>query len=43
MGRFPVTLYYEQLKRLLEAAPQLNEFLDENKGRLKLKDAAPGE
>jgi len=40
MGRFPVTLYYEQWKRLLEAAPQLNEFLDENKGRLKLKDAA---
>ena len=40
LGRFPVTLYYEQWKRLLEAAPQLQEFLDENKSRLKLKDAA---
>lgn len=39
MGRFPVTLYYEQWKRLLGAAPQLQEFLEENKSRLKLKDA----
>jgi hypothetical protein len=39
MGRFPVTLYYEQWKRLLEAAPRLQEFLEENKGKLKLKDA----
>ena len=40
MGRFPVTLYYEQWKRLLAAAPQLQEFLEENKDKLKLKDAA---
>jgi hypothetical protein len=40
MGRFPVTLYYEQWTRLLEAAPQLKEFLEENKSKLKLKDAA---
>lgn len=37
MGRFPVTLYYEQWTRLLEAAPQLKEFLEENKGKLKMK------
>ncbi|MGH9524482.1 MAG: hypothetical protein ACRD3E_18320 [Terriglobales bacterium] len=37
MGRFPVTLYYEQWQRLLEAAPQLKEFLEENKSKLKLK------
>jgi hypothetical protein len=39
MGRFPVTLYYEQWKRLLAAAPQLQEFMEDNKSRLKLKDA----
>lgn len=38
LGRFPVTLYYEQWTRLLEAAPQLKEFLAENKSRLKLKN-----
>ncbi len=37
LGRFPVTLYYEQWKRLLDAAPRLQEFLDDNKSRLKLK------
>ena len=38
LGRFPVTLYYEQWTRLLEAAPKLREFLEENKSRLKLKE-----
>ena len=38
LGRFPVTLYYEQWNRLLEAAPQLREFLESNKSRLKLKE-----
>jgi hypothetical protein len=40
LGRFPVTLYYEQWVRLLEAAPQLHEFLESNKasGKLKLKE-----
>ena len=38
LGRFPVTLYYEQWTRLLEAAPQLKEFLAENKSKLKLKN-----
>ena len=37
MGRFPVTLYYEQWTRLLETADRLREFLEENKSRLKMK------
>lgn len=37
LGRFPVTLYYEQWTRLLEAAPDLKVFLEENKSKLKLK------
>ena len=37
LGRFPVTLYYEQWVRLLEAADSLRNFLEENKPRLKLK------
>ncbi|MGB6429572.1 MAG: hypothetical protein WBF06_03230 [Candidatus Acidiferrales bacterium] len=37
LGRFPVTLYYEQWIRLLDAVPDLKTFLEENKSRLKLK------
>ncbi|MFZ0639712.1 MAG: hypothetical protein WBE86_04550 [Candidatus Acidiferrales bacterium] len=37
LGRFPVTLYYEQWIRLLDTAEGLREFLEENKSRLKLK------
>ena len=37
LGRFPVTLYYEQWVRLLDAADALRAFLEENKHRLKLK------
>ena len=37
LGRFPVTLYYEQWIRLLDAAGELRAFLEKNKGRLKLK------
>ena len=37
LGRFPVTLYYEQWIRLLDAAEDLRKFLEENKGKLKLK------
>jgi hypothetical protein len=37
LGRFPVTLYYEQWTRLLDASNDLREFLEENKSRLKLK------
>lgn len=38
MGRFPVTLYYEQWQRLLGAADELRTFLEDNKGKLKLKE-----
>jgi hypothetical protein len=38
LGRFPVTLYYEQWVRLLDASDKLREFLEENKSKLKLKD-----
>jgi hypothetical protein len=40
LGRFPVTLYYEQWVRLLDAADRLRSFLGENKSRLKLKPSA---
>lgn len=39
LGRFPVTLYYEQWDRLLKVADDLRAFLEENKSRLKLKNA----
>ena len=40
LGRFPVTLYYEQWIRLLDIGEKLREFLEENKagGKLKLKE-----
>jgi len=38
LGRFPVTLYYEQWIRLLDAAGDLSAFLEGNKSRLKLKN-----
>ena len=38
LGRFPVTLYYEQWVRLLDMAKDLREFLEENKHKLKLKE-----
>ena len=37
LGRFPVTLYYEQWIRLLDSADALRSFLEENKSKLKLK------
>jgi len=38
LGRFPVTLYYEQWNRLLGAAEDLKTFMEENKSKLKLKE-----
>jgi hypothetical protein len=38
LGRFPVTLYYEQWKRLLGSSEPLQAFLEENKGQLKSKE-----
>ena len=37
LGRFPVTLYYEQWVRLLDASENLRAFLEKNKDKLKLK------
>ena len=37
LGRFPVTLYYEQWTKLLEHVDALREFMEENKPNLKLK------
>lgn len=37
LGRFPVTLYYEQWTRLLSQADELRKFLEANKSKLKLK------
>jgi len=37
LGRFPVTLYYEQWMRLLAHIDQLRSFLEANKGALKMK------
>jgi len=38
LGRFPVTLYYEQWVRLLDANDKLRQFLEENKPKLKLRE-----
>jgi hypothetical protein len=40
LGRFPVTLYYEQFTRLLDSADALRTFMEENKSKLKLKQTA---
>ena len=37
LGRFPVTLYYEQWTKLLDAAEDLKAFMEANKSRLKLR------
>ncbi len=37
LGRFPVTLYYEQWVRLLDASEDLRAFLEKNKDKLELK------
>jgi hypothetical protein len=37
LGRFPVTLYYEQWIKLLDATDDLRAFLEANKSRLKLR------
>ena len=38
LGRFPVTLYYEQWIRLLDQTDQIREFLEANKASMKLKN-----
>jgi len=39
LGRFPVTLYYEQWMKLLDRADQIRSFLEANKGALKMRGA----
>ena len=38
LGRFPVTLYYEQWTRLLGSIDALRDFIETNKPVLKMKD-----
>ena len=38
MGRFPVTLYKEQWKRILASAADIEAFILENESRLKTKE-----
>jgi len=37
LGRFPVTLYREQWLKLLAMADEIKQFIEENRGRLKVK------
>ena len=38
LGRFPVTLYQEQWLKLLAMADEIKNFIEENRGRLKVKE-----
>jgi hypothetical protein len=41
LGRFPVTLYFEQWNKLLAHADELWTFLEANKSKLKIKEQPP--
>jgi hypothetical protein len=38
LGRFPVTLYQEQWKKLLAIADEIKAFIEENRSKLKVKE-----
>jgi hypothetical protein len=38
LGRFPVTLYQEQWVKLLGMAEEIKAFIQENRGKLKVKE-----
>jgi hypothetical protein len=38
LGRFPTTLYRQQMERLLAAAPVILAFIEANAGSLKVKE-----
>jgi hypothetical protein len=38
VGRFPVTLYKEQWRKILDMAPEIEAFMKENDSRLKAKE-----
>jgi hypothetical protein len=39
MGRFPVTLYKEQWRKILEMAPEIEAFIQQNDSALKTKES----
>ena len=39
LGRFPVTLYKEQWKKLLDMTDDIRAFIQENEAQLKTKDS----
>lgn len=41
LGRFPITLYLEQWEKILDMAPEIRQFIEDNAAQLKRK--APGE
>ena len=41
LGRYPVTLYYEQWHKLLDGAEPLRAFLEANKAALKMRTPKP--
>ncbi|HVC33042.1 MAG TPA: hypothetical protein VNL16_05985 [Chloroflexota bacterium] len=38
LGRFPITLYVEQWDKILDMAPEIRQFIEENAAQLKRKD-----
>ena len=38
LGRFPVTLYQEQWKKLLALSDEIQAFIEENRSKLKVKE-----
>ena len=38
LGRFPITYYVEQWEKILDMAPEIRRFLDENRAQLKRKE-----
>jgi hypothetical protein len=38
LGRFPVTLYQEQWRKLLATADEIIAFIEENRSKLKVKE-----
>lgn len=38
MGRWPITMYREQMERVLDAADQIRAFIEANKAALSVKD-----
>ena len=38
LGRFPITLYVEQWQKILDMAPEIKRFMEENAASLKRKE-----